>query len=540
VSLDLKDMETEKQEVRTVLRDLDNIWTEKYNHSFSSAIPSLAPSANLTTKLTKQEKKKKDRQTKRKISKHIGSQLSENATLTLLAEGDSLQSYNRKRLAMSFEKPESPAKRTKSHTRSEQNQNWNREDAMELLTSHPSDQKINWTQAAKSLNIQVGNPGQELKKFAVDKGLDILALDQRTSEPPPRVRAVHKKLPGGEISTPALPTVNKIREEKRSLIDDSTLSIGEPCSPYDITKTVVSPDGDVVTNITKICGRKIPLHYLRQKMLEQQEKYMRLWSDEEIAKLTTDEALTFLHDHHHTPESDATLAELHQLVASVQRTRAIALWHDHSTILKQGYILFAVWVVYDPAVFLSESEYYHKTKIAVKNIQTIVEQPKIYMIAPCTSSPSDQLSLTVDRIECLHELSEKPVSASNGITLKDTMRFFCGDKPAQQFERGTQIGGDYPCGPCGCLVSTMHNLTSVLQCPHRSLQDLQTLVLAGKYGNTPNALKPLDNLLIDPLRKELNSRGFTTSGMKKGALQEVLRAELVPQLSMMLTVFKQD
>jgi len=71
-------------------------------------------------------------------------------------------------------------------------------------------------------------------------------------------------------------------------------------------------------------------------MLEQQEKYMHLWSDEEIAKLTTDEALTFLHDHHNTPESDATLAELHQLVASVQRTRAIALWHDHSTILKQG------------------------------------------------------------------------------------------------------------------------------------------------------------------------------------------------------------
>lgn len=212
----------------------------------------------------------------------------------------------------------------------------------------------------------------------------------------------------GEISTPALPTVNKIREEKRSLIDDSTLSIGEPCSPYDSTRTLVSPDGDVVTNITKICGRKIPLHYLRQKMLEQQ-KYMRLWSDKDIAKLTTDEALTFVRDNHYTPESDATLAELHQLVASVQRTRAIALWHDHSTILKQGYILFAMWVVYDPAVFLSESEYYHRAKIAVKNIQTIGEQPKIYMIAPCTSSPSDQLSLTVDRVECLHEPSEKPV-----------------------------------------------------------------------------------------------------------------------------------
>ena len=61
----------------------------------------------------------------------------------------------------------------------------------------------------------------------------------------------------------------------------------------------------------------------------------------------------------------------------------------------------------------------------------------IHMIAPSTSSGDDQLSLVGDRIECLKEMSQS-LTASNGVNITDTMRFFCGDKPAQQFERGTQ------------------------------------------------------------------------------------------------------
>ena len=64
----------------------------------------------------------------------------------------------------------------------------------------------------------------------------------------------------------------------------------------------------------------------------------------------------------------------------------------------------------------------------------------IYMIAPRSSSPTDQLALVGDRIECLQELSQ-PVRASTGTEVDDCLHFFCGDKLAQQFERGTQIGG---------------------------------------------------------------------------------------------------
>ena len=133
------------------------------------------------------------------------------------------------------------------------------------------------------------------------------------------------------------------------------------------------------------------------------------------------------------------------------------MWHDHSTVLQQGYILFAVWIIYDPAVFYGEQGCKGKCGILNTNLQELIEQPTIHMIAPSTSSGEDQLSLVGDRVEWLKEMS-KPLVASNGITKMDTMRLFCGDKPAQQFERGPQIGGTYKCGSCGCVDTMTHDL----------------------------------------------------------------------------------
>ncbi len=145
----------------------------------------------------------------------------------------------------------------------------------------------------------------------------------------------------------------------------------------------------------------------------------------------------------------------------------------------------------------------------------------IYMIAPSSSSPIDQLALIGDRTECLQELSEG-LQATNGVPITDTMRFFCGDKPAQQFERGTQIGGNYKCGGCGCKDTMMQDLAHALQCQSRSLADLQSLVLGGKYGNSPGTLKPLDGLRVHKLRRELEARGKTTNGKLKPDMQEEL------------------
>ena len=92
------------------------------------------------------------------------------------------------------------------------------------------------------------------------------------------------------------------------------------------------------------------------------------------------------------------------------------------------------------------------------------------------------------------------------------------DKPAQQFERGMQIGGSYKCG--SCRDTMMQDLAHSLQCKWRSLSDLQQLVLAGKFGCTRNLLKPFENLKVDDLNEELMKRGFETRNEIKPELQE--------------------
>ena len=116
-----------------------------------------------------------------------------------------------------------------------------------------------------------------------------------------------------------------------------------------------------------------------------------------------------------------------------------------------------------------------------------------------------------------------------------TFGVFCGDKPAQQFERGTQIRGTYKCGGCGCKDTLMMDLAHTLHCSWRSLSHLQALILAGELGNKPGCLKPLDNLKVTDLRLELQARGVKTEGFLKASLASHLTdilqgAQRVPTL----------
>ena len=70
----------------------------------------------------------------------------------------------------------------------------------------------------------------------------------------------------------------------------------------------------------------------------------------------------------------------------------------------------------------------------------------------CSSSLADQLAIIPDRIDCLQELKES-ITSSNNVCINDALQFFIGDHPAQAFERGTQSGGQYKCGSCGCRTS---------------------------------------------------------------------------------------
>lgn len=95
----------EKDLARKVLMELNATWEGKFEHPFSVVLPKHVPEAQLSIKNLRAEKKKDDRAQKRKIAQHITEQLKENVTMSVLAEGESLSSYNQKRLALSFQDP---------------------------------------------------------------------------------------------------------------------------------------------------------------------------------------------------------------------------------------------------------------------------------------------------------------------------------------------------------------------------------------------------------------------------------------------------
>ena len=155
---------------------------------------------------------------------------------------------------------------------------------MRELQNFPPNTKINWSAMARQYNIPHTNAGQVLKEMAIKHGIDTSQLENK-AETTPRIRRHKCRLPGGEISMPCLPTVSAIKEDQRQLILSGELNIGEPCTPFHCTKSVINENGQVEIRPVQISGRKIPLHDLRTALIKKHESYMRLLTDAEIQKM---------------------------------------------------------------------------------------------------------------------------------------------------------------------------------------------------------------------------------------------------------------
>ena len=137
----------------------------------------------------------------------------------------------------------------------------------------------------------------------------------------------------------------------KELIEIGKLNLGEPCSPYSVIKSSVV-DGQLQNITSDVFGRKISMLDIRKLLLSSHERFMRLSTDQEIDALADEEMKVMLESigEPYTDESYHTLKKL-------QRSRSLTLWHDHSNILGQGYLLMTIHVLYDPAVFFTDSEY---------------------------------------------------------------------------------------------------------------------------------------------------------------------------------------
>ena len=509
----------ESEVTREVLATLDNSYQSEFNHSFTeSVVQHCGKSEGIVRKETPSHKKTKFRKLQRKFVSSISDTFAKKAAISFLSENESLEQYKRKRMSQSFELVTEP-KHKKRHINDSFIDEY-KDIVVEKLNAWPVDNVLNWSVIARQCNLPGTNAGQKVKELATECGIDLSQYKQMKSSV---VRSSKCKLPGNEISVPSMPTEASLKKDIQNLIDTGELNLGEPCAPYILTKSSVNEEGQIVTDTTEVYGRKISLVEIRKSLLKRHEKYMRLQSDEEIDSMSSDGIKETLKN---LGELKQDITDHHSVLKELQRSRKLVLWHDHSTILKAGYILMTIHTLYDPAVYMTTEEYEQKTcKKCKKSIQEIVEEPELYMICMCSSSLSDQLAIMADRIECLTGLNE-PVLSSNNICVKDSLHFFTGDHPAQSFERGTQSGGHYKCGSCGCKSNRMDDLAHAFCLHCRSVKDLQTLALQGKFGKQQGLLKPFDGLSAAQLREELRARGvFDLSGNKSeltSKLQKIL------------------
>lgn len=97
-----------------------------------------------------------------------------------------------------------------------------------------------------------------------------------------------------------------------------------------------------------------------------------------------------------------TQSKLQSAIKRFQRTRSLIMWHDHGTILGLGCIILTAHVVYDPAVFYTQTEFEARHG-KCQSIQSIVEQPVIHLMGAGSSSVEDQLALLQERLDCLDD-----------------------------------------------------------------------------------------------------------------------------------------
>jgi len=107
-----------------------------------------------------------------------------------------------------------------------------------------------------------------------------------------RLRARKLRMLGGEISVPCHSTPKHVKEDWVKMIEDEIYSLGKQCSPKQLT-IVKAERGHVITKEVTVNGRKIPLAEIHEKLLRKHERWMRLMTDEQILKMTT-EARQFL------------------------------------------------------------------------------------------------------------------------------------------------------------------------------------------------------------------------------------------------------
>ena len=85
---------------------------------------------------------------------------------------------------------------------------------------------------------------------------------------------------------------------------------------------------------------------------------------------------------------------------------------------------------------MSESQFHAATGKVSTNLQQLIEEPELLIVALISSSPSDQLGIVPGSRDDLYELAEG-VCTSHGIAVYDTLQLFIATQ--QCWDRNTAL-----------------------------------------------------------------------------------------------------
>ena len=311
-----------------------------------------------------------------------------------------------------------------------------------------------------------------------------------------------------DISLPIEGSNRGVQENLKQQITDGVYSIGELIVPQSYEKTSLV-NNEIVREEIKLEGRKIPLSNIRSNMLQNQLNFMRLRSDSTLNELSENEIikhLKFINEYKVADDKEDKSILLERL-KKFERTRNLMVWHDCSTVSNHSHFLVMIATMYDPAVYLTNKEYFTKFGEQV-DVQATVEQPNLYIFGRCPSN-DQQLLYSDERIEDILQL-EQDLETEKLVKITDVMRVFKGDNPAVQLEAGQQKGGHYFCCVCGIKACFVKSLYHSLGLKYTSLQDRVEKILSSyataaqmKQQNT----KYFSNLKKHEIATELQLRG---------------------------------
>ena len=264
----------------------------------------------------------------------------------------------------------------------------------------------------------------------------------------------------------------------------------------------------MTTQEIEVQGRKIPLNKIRLDLNKKQEMYMRIHNDQELLALSRDDLIKNfkrINEFRHDFET-LTTEELRQKLCVFERSRHLMLWHDGSTVSNHSHLLMMVSTMYDPAIYLTNEEFFAKHKYYI-NIQSIIERSNLYILVRCPSN-DQQIMYSETTLEDILTLNN-PLPTPSGIPLNDVVWVFKGHAPAAQFEAGQQKGGNYFCWSCPMKSNQSQDIISTFNAPFLSLEDRITKVkqsVASQDKLDNQRMKLYSNLDKAQLINELHQR----------------------------------